>query len=36
LIDTNFSRGKTVASGVYMLNMIQGEFASARSIQLLK
>ena len=27
---------KTVSSGVYMLNMIQGGFASTRSIQLLK
>jgi hypothetical protein len=28
--------GQAVVSGVYMLNMIQGEFASTRSIQLLK
>jgi len=27
---------QTVSSGVYMLNMVQGEFASTRSIQLLK
>ena len=28
--------GQSVASGVYILNMIQGEYAASRSIQLLK